>query len=75
MQGPGRAYLVNIRGFFHKLALEKSQHYLIFNKCEDLDSCDVGHSWEKCNFVSDEHICEMIDNFECIHEKDLSFET
>ena len=75
MQGPGRAYFVNVLGIFDKLALKKSQLYLIFNKGEDLNSCDVGHSCEKCNFVSNEHICEMIDNLECIHEKDLSFET
>ena len=75
MQGPGRAYFVNVRGIFDKLALKKSQLYLIFNKLEDLDSFDVGYSCEKCNFVSNEHICEMIDNLECIHEKDLSFES
>ena len=72
MQGPGRAYFVSVRGD-DKLALKKSQFYLIFNKCEDLDSCDVDHSYEKCNFVSNEHIFEMIDNLECIHEKDFIF--
>ena len=66
MQGPGRAYFVPVRGD-DKLALKKSQLYLIFNKREDLDSCDIGHSYKKCNFVSNEHICEMIVNLECIH--------
>ena len=66
MQEPGRPYFVTVRGD-GKLALKKSQLYLIFSKC------DVGHSYEKCNFVSNENICEMIDNWECIHEKDLYF--
>ena len=55
--------------------MKKSQLYLNFYKCEDLDSCDVGHTCEKCNFILNEHICELIDNLEGIHEKDLSFET
>ena len=46
MQGPGRAYFVTVRGD-GKLALKKIQLYRIFNKCNDLDSCDVGHSYEK----------------------------
>ena len=32
MQGPGRANFVNVWGIFDKLALKKSQLYLIFNK-------------------------------------------
>ena len=75
MQCSGRAYFVNVRSIFDKLALKKSQLYLIFNKCEDQDSCDVDYSCEKFHFVSNEHICEMIDNLECIHEQDLSFES